>query len=359
MHPSSDTLDAVFTEGFRQPGAEELLASVYAGLAAKRAAKEPLLRRAATAGDYALEAAMVDIARALAAAGVPHLTAMLPWFGHWLRGYAAFIESVRAAGYQFRTMEAFSTVAPERSILMRYDIHLRDLPPALGFVEANRLLGVEAEFHLPLGYSRQYVAARRDFETLNSWFSPVSKPAFHAASFESHLTWTHFEGDEFAFTRWTRMPEAAAFAGELMAGRDTAYGNLATLMHKAEETFATQAAQFKASFPEAVSCSGHGGALNGRLAGLASTDSSAASLHELMGSRQFITQARATEAGFIGESYEASVRLGMDYVSDRPDRPFTAELQAAIDAGRSAVIVIHPALVQRGHYAFEPIRAPQ
>ncbi|MFI4997585.1 MAG: hypothetical protein ACHQAQ_17605 [Hyphomicrobiales bacterium] len=302
---------------------------------------------------------MVDTARALALGGARHLTSMLPWFGHWLKGYAEFVESARAAGYQFRSMEALRDGAPERSILMRYDIHLRDLPPALGFVEANRLLGVEAEFHLPLGYSRQYVAARADFETLASWFSPVSRAALHAASFESHLLWTHFDGDEFAFTRWTRTPEAAAFASDLAAGRDTAYGNLATLMGKAEETFARQAGEFKAAFPDAVSCSGHGGALNGRLAGLSATEDGAAYLHALMGSRQFITKARAEKAGFIGESYEASLRFGMDYVSDRPDGPFTDELQATIDAGRSAVIVIHPALVQRGHYAFEPVHARQ
>jgi hypothetical protein len=356
---TAEALDAAFLEALRQPGPETLLGSVYAGVAAKRRAAQPQQRRAATAQDKALESAMTEMARTLRLAGAKHLTAMLPWFDHWLVGYARFVASVREAGYEFRTFEALREGVRQRSIFMRYDIHhLRDLPPALGFVEANRLLGVEAEFHLPLGYSRQYAEAIADYEMLASWFSEVSRPAFHAASFESHLIWTYFGGDEFAFTRWTRTPEALAFVSDAIAGRDTPYGNLDTLMAKADETFLAQASKFKAIFPEAVACSGHGGALNARLSGILATDSAASALHQLMGSRQFITEERAKEAGFVGESFEASVRFGMDYVSDRPDGPFTVELQAAIDAGRSAVLVVHPALLQRGHYGFEVVRVP-
>ncbi len=355
--PSSEALDNAFLEGLRRLGGETLLGGLYAGLAEKRGATDAQLRRTATAQDKALEAAIVEAAHALARGGTKHLTVMLPWFGHWLRGYVAFVASVRAAGYEFRTLEALRDGPQKRSIFMRYDIHLRDLPPALGFVEANRLLGVEAEFHLPLGYSRQYAAAEADFDMLTAWLSTVSKPAFHAAPFESHLIWTYFAGDEFAFTRWTRTPEAMAFVTDLVAGRATPYGTRDALMAKAEAGFLAHSAKFKAIFPQAVSCSGHGGALNGRLSGLKASDASAASLHALMGSREFITKERAEKAGFIGESHEASVRFGMDYVSDLPDGPFTAELQAAIDAGRSAILVIHPALVQRGHYAFEPLRA--
>jgi len=156
-----------------------------------------------------------------------------------------------------------------------------------------------------------------------------------------------------------RTPEAVAVVHDLMAGRDTPYGNLATLMAKAEDGFLAGAARFKQRFPDAVSCSGHGGALNGRLSGLKETDESAASLHALIGSRQFITRERAEKAGFVGESFEASQRFGMEYVSDRVDGPFTTELAAAIEAGRSAVLVVHPALVQRGHYVFEPVRSPK
>jgi hypothetical protein len=354
-HLSSEVLKETIAEGLKAPGKGGLVASVYRELAAKRCAGEAALRRAVTASDAALESAIVDIARVLTGAGARNLTCILPWFGHWLRDYAAFIASVRAAGYEFRTMEDCRTVAPKRSILMRYDVHLRDLPVALGFAEANRLLGVASEFHLPLRYSRQYTAAGDDLDLLCSWLAPMGKPAFHAASFESHLIWTYFNGDEFAFSRWARSEEAVHFVADLMAGRETAFGSLAALMAKADETFATQAAAFKALYPGAVSCSGHGGALNARLVTLRLTDECAGTLQDMMGGRLYITNERATRAGFIGEVNETCTRLGMDYVSDVPDRSFTAEMQAVIDSGRSAALVIHPALVQRGHYAFEPV----
>lgn len=310
-------------------------------------------RRAAVATDRVVESAMMQAARSALSLRLPPIAAMFPWFGHWAPGYAAFVQSVQARGYTFRRMDAIASEPPPRTVYLRFDIHVRDIPPAFGFAWLNHVLGVESEFHLLWRYSNAYVEAEDDMELLATHLYDEGNVALHTAPLESYLIRTAFDGDEGAFTRWTRTPEADETVLTLTSGGMGRFGMLDELTVAAETELTELAASFQARFPSTSYASGHGGALNGLTASKASGSAPHASLQSLFGSRSFITRERAERVGLRGESHEMAVRHGMEYLSDHGDgSPFAPDVRAAIDRGISFVLVIHPALPQRGIYGF-------
>lgn len=311
-------------------------------------------RRAASAADRVVESAIMLAGRSAVAQKLPPISTMFPWFSHWAPGYAAFVRSVQASGYTFRRMDSIVGEPPQRTVYLRYDIHVRDIPPAFGFAWLNHVLGVESEFHLLWRYSNAYVQAEADLTLLASHLYDEGREALHAAPLESHLIRTGFGGDEGAFSRWIRTPEADEFVEALASGGRSRFGTVEELTRAAEAELSSLAASFRARFPDTTYSSGHGGALNGLTASKASVSAPHAQMQSMFGSRSFITRERAERVGLRGESHEMTLRHGMAYLSDTGDgSPFIPDIRAAMDRGQSFVLVIHPALPQRGIYGFE------
>lgn len=313
-------------------------------------------RRAASAADRVVESAIMLAAQSAIARKLPPIATMFPWFSHWAPGYAAFVRSVQARGYTFRRMDTITGEPPPRSVYLRYDIHVRDIPPAFGFAWLNHVLGAESEFHLLWRYSNAYTEVEDELALLAAHLYDEGRAALHAAPLESHLIRTAFGGDEGAFSRWIRTPEADETVEALASGGRSRFGTLEELTLAAEAELASLAASFRARFPSTAYSSGHGGALNGLTVSKSSTSTPHARIQSLFGSRSFITRERAELVGLKGESHEMTVRHGMRYLSDTGDgSPFIPDIRAAIDREESFVLVIHPALPQRGIYGFEAV----
>lgn len=348
-------VEAALHEALGAAGQADWRTAFTSGVRAKRKG-EIEERRAASAVDRVIEPVMMQAARAALALRQPPIAAMFPWFGHWAPGYAAFVRSVQARGYSFRRMDAILEAPPPRSVFLRYDIHVRDIPPAFGFAWLNHVLGVESEFHLLWRYSNAYLAAEDDMALLAAHLYDEGNVALHTAPLESHLIRTAFAGDENAFSRWVRTPEADETVVALATGGRSRFGTLDELTATAEAELSDLAASFRTRFPSTSFASGHGGALNGLTATKASQSEAHAKLQALFGSRSFVTRERAQRVALRGESHEMTVRHDMAYLSDRGDGgSFAPDIRAAIDRGQSFVLVIHPALPQRGIYNFEAI----
>ena len=79
-----------------------------------------------------------------------------PYTSHWIGEYLWLMRHLRKLGYQFEYLDdrtALTAAAGTKTVFLRYDVHVRDLAPLYGILDANETLKLPAVAFLQWQYS--------------------------------------------------------------------------------------------------------------------------------------------------------------------------------------------------------------
>lgn len=267
-------------------------------------------------------------------------SALRPFFAHWQDAYLDILQQLRDAGYSLKTVEDWAPGDDTRkTAFLHFDIHLRDLPAAFGVLDANLQRSAPADYCIHWRYGPQEQRREEQFLLLRRFNHETTRWALHADPLSTFLS-REICPDPAQFKEWIASPGFKVVLGRILAS-DARYEQLVAEL---EELLVQLHATFRRQFPEGGMVNAHGSPLNRVLKTFpAPLYSRAMSLH----SAEFLSSARMQRLGLGVSDYGFRKGRNLAYISDSAcmttDAPvFATRLQAAMDAGESLFILIHP-----------------
>ncbi len=274
--------------------------------------------------------------------------ALRPFSGHWRQGWKKLIQWLRDHGYSFAHQHRIKPGSNGKVVCIRYDVHVRDIVGAWGMLGLNEELGVKAEYHLFWGHGLHETMQADSFSALAAHESPLAAFGLHTSLLDHHLMWQFFDGDEGVYARALDGPQRDEFIS-LLSDPD----QLQLLEKSAKKRFSRLHATFEKECAPCRCYSFHGSYINWLLREGHWKDSRLNKLVLSLQGERLIQEALA-EYGNGQESDYATRVLGFEYVSDNllSESTMLNRLCDAVTNGFSILLLVHPALLQRGQTSF-------
>ena len=147
-----------------------------------------------------------------------------PFFAHWQLDYALILKFLLNAGYRFETMTNWKPeMAQAETVILRYDVHCRDMPGLYGYLDINKIFGLPSDLYIFWDHSQVERNFQKHFSQLAKFeVDAKTHVGFHGSPGDSHLIWSMFNGDETKEIKWVKSPEGKAFVENILNNSENA-----------------------------------------------------------------------------------------------------------------------------------------
>jgi hypothetical protein len=268
-----------------------------------------------------------------------------PYTSNWIGEYLWLIRHLRTLGYRFEYLDdrtALTAARDEKTVFLRYDVHIRDLAPLYGILDANETLKLPAVAFIQWQYSDVEKHYDADYKRLAGLDWRYLHLGFHTDSAEHY-----FLGNRaYRVFLEARLPAEfedritnAASAEEVAQVASFYAGRIA-------ENHRLDWKAFRSDFPQVATIALHGSPLRHGLDKRCASDRRYCGLWlQLMGE---VTQAcrRGSEECNIVDYFRQIYSLR--YATDTwPVKAMLCAIQTHSDQGKSVQMLLHPAQFSR------------
>ena len=192
------------------------------------------------------------------------LEALRPLFAHWEDDYKQLIYELQKRGYFFKDLNNYHIGQRNQKIVfIRYDIHMWDVLPALGFIYFNEKMNIPSVFYILWDHTPYQVKARNNFLLLKKYRGKLASFGFHSNPAVSALIRHKFNGDVNAFIKWSRGNNPEQYLRSLVSEKGIPLPVFLTLIKVANYCLTQHSESFCKHFPNARTITSHGSPLGG------------------------------------------------------------------------------------------------
>jgi len=284
--------------------------------------------------------------------------ALRPYFTAWMDDYIWLLRHAEKLGFRFASLDDPQALAASRSeplLFLRYDIHVRDIAPFYGILDANRSLDVPSVAYLQWSYSDVEERAADDFLALHKFQSPTTRFGLHVSPIPTLLS-AQYGGYKPYFT--ALRDDGLMVLGDNLerSFSDVTGWTSPALPQRARRVVEETITAFRQHFSEFRSISLHGSEFDNAVRRYCADRQEACELKPLLVHALFSTD------GFdeLGASIidEVVDDYGLKTATDStPARTVVCSLQQAAIAEESLVLLLHPAQFMRGRRAYRDLAA--
>ena len=273
-----------------------------------------------------------------------------PYFSHWQHAYLKLLEYLKTNEYSFKDVSTYiEGDAKRRLVFLRYDVHIRDFPGLLGFLDINLALSIPANYYIHWNYSTSESDYSEIFELAKKYAGPLVRFGLHASPVDSWLIWEKFGGNERQQSTWLGSQEGATWLNQLAHDE----GKTQEVIEQATEHFIKLAKDFQEHWPNAIGVASHGGALGyqmRRLSNWVDENDPFRKLWYAISARGIMNEAFIENVGMKFETDHMPYTLGYWPVSDsvRDTADYLDQFPPAFTQGCAIELLIHPATLHRG-----------
>jgi len=278
--------------------------------------------------------------------------ALRPYFAAWMDDYIWLVRHAKNLGFSFENLddlEALERSQTEQLLFLRYDIHLRDVAPFYGILDANRTLGIPSVAYLHWGYSDVEDAAAADFLALRKFQSPSTRFGLHLSPIPTVLSRT--KGGYKVYVAWLKRDGLAELAD--------AFGGIddwtSPVLHRRLRSVVDATIQdFRSRFSDFQSISLHGSEFDNAVRRNCAKRSAPCGLTTLLAADLFSSNAFAELRDNIIDRVVDD--YGLETATDSTAaQTVVCSLQRAAADKRSLVILLHPAQFMRGRRPYRDL----
>ena len=271
-----------------------------------------------------------------------------PYFSHWIGKYIKIINYLKENGYKFKSISQY-VPGDEKSkiVFLRYDLHLRDVPPAYGIIDVNTKLGINADYFIQWRYSDIEINNEKLFLDLRKFESPLIHWGLHPSPFDTWLISEKFNGESHKYIEWRKKGGLKKYLNDLYAkAKNESLQPLIYINDQMSATLKETSRTFREHFPNCEAVAAHGSSANREIALLIKKDLEKKLLKKYLNSVDFLTLDRVNNVGFIEESYNFYKKHHLRYITDSSPN-FIKNLKTAVQQQKAMHILIHPAQIQK------------
>jgi hypothetical protein len=278
--------------------------------------------------------------------------ALRPYFSAWMDDYIWLIRHAESLGFTFASLEdpkALSRSDREQLLFLRYDVHLRDIAPFYGILDANRSLELPSVAYLQWGYSDLEDNASADFLALRKFQSPSTRFGLHISPIPTILT--RSKGGYRAYVAWLKGDGLTSLGDAFDGVHDwTSPGLLKRIRQTTDETIS----DFQTTFGDFRTMSLHGSEFDRTVRRYCKGRMEACELTSLIAAELFSSSAFADLRHDIID--RVVDRHGLKTVTDStPAQTVVCGLQRAAAERASLVMLLHPAQFMRGRRSYRAL----
>lgn len=268
-----------------------------------------------------------------------------PYMSHWIGEYLWLMRHLRKLGYQFEYLDdraALTAATGSKTVFLRYDVHVRDLAPLYGILDANETLKLPAVAFVQWQYSDVEKRYDADYKRLAGLDWRYLHLGFHTDSAEHYFVGQRVYGVYLG----ANLP--AGFEDDI-ANADSAEELALTVRHYANriaQQYALEWRSFRLHFPNATTIALHGSPLRRVLEQRCASDARYCGLWlQLMAEVTKACRQGADNCNIV-DFFRSNYSLG--YLTDTRSVKFVlCALQKYSDEGKSVQLLLHPAQFSR------------
>lgn len=281
--------------------------------------------------------------------------AIRPYGEWWVDDYIWLLQHVQALGYKFGNYENFNPDlnANQKTVYLRYDVHLRDISPLYIALDVNQALGIPSVSFIQWDSTLRHTLRRRDFLNIKKFEGPLNLFALHLSPIPSYLEKILREEDSTAeLGPWVTNGGLEKYLLEILSSSDSGKSQILKIRRESTQWALATSSEFKKVFPRAKLISYHGSHFERKLRSLCLEN---ANLCSVMGQMLVSSMPEELTSAFAGE-WRIVDELPISTATDSLKTvDLLCQLEKLTSRGKAFSLLVHPAQLYRNRREYAKV----